>query len=150
MIAKFLRYYTKNYLLDIKNEKSMKKDSKKYEDIREYELKALEDIKRKFFKVNEKQMRSLAKGTFLGVVLGIGSSIFFLSLLHLIDGFLVTANWEIFSVNMVMCVSSLVAIVIIVAFLRYQIRWAKDKLKLSRESIDVIEYAIKRRQYNLK
>jgi uncharacterized membrane protein len=128
----------------------MKKDSKKYEDIVEYELKALEDIKSKFFEANEKQMKLLIKGSVLGTALGIGSSTLFLSLLHLIEGFLVTEHWKTFTINLVMSAISLIVIVLVIAYFHYQIRLARDNVKMSRESIDVIEYAIKRHQYNLE
>jgi len=128
----------------------MKKDSKKYEDIFEYELKALEDIKSKFFEANEKQMKLLIKASVLGTVLGVGSSTLFLSLLHLIEGFLVTEHWKTFTINLVMCAISLVIIVLVTVYLHYQIKLSRDNVKMSRESIDVIEYAIKRHKYNLQ
>ena len=128
----------------------MKKDSKKYEDIFEYELKALEDIKSKFFEANEKQMKLLIKASVLGTVLGVGSSTLFLSLLHLIEGFLVTEHWKTFTINLVMCAISLIIIVLVTVYLHYQIKLSRDNVKMSRESIDVIEYAIKRHKYNLQ
>jgi len=128
----------------------MKKDSKKYEDILEYELKALEDIENKFFEANKKQTKLLIYGSILGIALGISSSTLFLLLLHLIDGFLVTEHLKTFTLNLVICGISLAIIVLVTAYLHYQIKLTSDNVKMSRESIEVIEYAIKRHKYNLE
>lgn len=127
----------------------MKRDSEKYEDIFEYELKALEEIKRNLIEGVEERRGYiyLVKGAASGFILGIGLSIFALSFLPLIEVLSVGKYDETFVGNLVLCMTSLILIIFVFAYLYVQIRRGEKKLELSKESIDIIEYAIKRRQH---
>lgn len=127
----------------------MQRDSKKYEDILEYESKAIEDIKSNF-EGKEKQTRLFVKSIMIGALLGIFGIIFFFSLLNIIVAVSVGIHLETFVDSLVVCSISLTVIVFMTAYIYYQIRRANEKITLFRESMDVIEYAIKRRQHILE
>jgi hypothetical protein len=130
----------------------MKDNSEKYENIEQYELNALKEIKEKILERSEENGRRfyISKGIVIGLVYGIGGALFVLFAYPLVVAFLLgdysAALWG----NLIVCVISLITIVFVSSYLRRDIARDKDKLKISRESVDVIEYAIKRRQYALE
>ena len=130
MIANLLLAGTQNYLSGQGKARFMKGDSEKYEDILEYELKALEEIKRNLLEGAEQRTGyiDLVKGAALGLILGIGFSMFVLSFLHLIDVLSVGKYGETFVVNLALCMISLILIIFVSAYLYVQVRKGKKKL----------------------
>ena len=130
----------------------MKANSEKYENIEQYELNALKEIKEKMFERNEENEihAYISKGVVLGLTYGIGGTLFVLFVYPIVEAVLLGEYSAAFLGNLIVCVISLVAIVFVSLYLRRDIARDKTKPKISRESIDVIEYAIKRRQYALE
>jgi hypothetical protein len=130
----------------------MNEASEKYEDIMQYELDALKEIREKCFEhADGKTPRSgLVRGTALGLTLGIVSSLFALFLYPVLEAFLHGEYGLNFSGNLIICSVSLIIIVLVAIFLRWQLMRAEKDLKLSTKSLEVIEYAIKRRQRTLE
>jgi hypothetical protein len=129
----------------------MKGSPEKYEDIRQYELEALKEVKRKMIDSagQNKKNVDLVKGAVLGLILGIGGTVSVQSLLPIIDALLLGEYNQIPVVNLAVCAVSLIVMIFVSGYFYHQLRNLK-KWQLSRESIDVIEYGIKRRQYSLE
>jgi len=91
----------------------------------------------------------LVKGAVLGSILGVGGTEFVQYLLPIIDALLLGEYNQIPVVNLAVCAVSLIVMIFLSVYFYHQLRNVK-KRQLSRESVDVIEYAIKRRQYSLE
>ena len=129
----------------------MKENSGKYEDIQQYELDALKEIKEKLFDRGENERYAyILKGAALGLTYGIGGTLFVQFLFPLVEAFLLGEYSAAFVGNLIVCAISLLSIVVVSLYLYRQIAPDKNKPKVSRETVEVIEYAIKRRQYDLK
>lgn len=130
----------------------MKQNSEKYEDILLYELEALKEIKTNLFEYAEQHTSyvDIVKGTALGLILGIGGNLFVQFFVPTIEAILLGEYKETFIEYLAISAISLFIIVLVSAYLYWHLLKDKKELKLSGESIDVLEYAIKRRQYNLK
>jgi len=129
----------------------MKESSEKFEDIHQYELEALKEVKRKMIDSagQNKMYVDLVKGAVLGSILGVGGTEFVQYLLPIIDALLLGEYNQIPVVNLAVCAVSLIVMIFLSVYFYHQLRNVK-KRQLSRESVDVIEYAIKRRQYSLE
>jgi hypothetical protein len=152
-VMKHLQAYAhKNYLSSQRETEPMNGTSEKYEDIMQYEIDALKEIRKNWFELAEEHTRhiDLVKGTALGLSLGIVGSLF-VQFLYLVTEALLLGEYKpAFVGNLMVCGISLILIVFIsVIFLR-QLKRNQDKLELSRKSVEVIDYAIKRRQYSLE
>jgi ABC-type nickel/cobalt efflux system permease component RcnA len=130
----------------------MKANSEKHEDIEQYELDALKEIKEKMFERNEENERHayIAKGLVLGLTYGISGTLFVLFVYPLVEAVLLGEYSAALLGNLIVCAISVIAIVFVSLYLRRDIARDKNKQKISKESVDVIEYAIKRRQYALE
>jgi hypothetical protein len=130
----------------------MKGNSEKYEDIEQYELNALKEIKEKMLERNDENGRRafISKGVVFGLVCGICGTLFVLFVYPLVETTLSGEYSAAFTGNLIICAISLVAIVFVSLYLRRDIARDKKKPQISRESGDTIEYAIKRRQYALE
>ena len=130
----------------------MNETSEKYEDILQYEVDALKEIRRNWFEGAEEHRRhiDLVRGTVLGLTLGVVGNLFVQFLYPVTEALLLGEYKPTFAGNLIVCGISLILIVFISANLLRQLTWNEERLKLSRESIEVVEYAIKRRQYSLE
>jgi hypothetical protein len=129
----------------------MKESSGKYEDIDEYELKALKEIKENLDRDEEKTGTvDLVKGVACGLVFGIGGILFALSLYPVVEMLIQGENMTGFIGNLIVCAVCLVLIVLVGIYLLRQFSRVKNKPRLSRESADVLDYAIRRRQHTLE
>jgi len=129
----------------------MKESSGKYEDIDEYELKALKEIKENLDRDEGKTGSvDLVKGVVCGLVFGIGGILFALSLYHVVETLLMGGNMTGVIGNLILCAVCLVLIVLVGIYLLRQLSRLKSKPRLSRESAEVLDYAIKRRQHTLE
>jgi len=129
----------------------MKESSGKYEDIDQYELKALKEIKENLG-LDEGRAGSvdLVKGVACGLVFGIGGILFALSLYPVVEALVGGASVADFAENLVVCTVCLVLIVLAVIYLLRQLSRVKSKPRLSRENAEVLDYAIRRCQYALE
>ena len=129
----------------------MKESSGKYEDIDQYELKALKEIKENLG-LDEGRAGSvdLVEGVACGLVFGIGGILFALSLYPVVEALVGGASVADFAGNLVVCTVCLVLIVLAVIYLLRQLSRVKSKPRLSRENAEVLDYAIRRRQYALE
>jgi len=127
-------------------------NSEKHEDIEQYELDALKEIKEKMLERNDENGRRayISKGVVLGLVYGICGTLFVLFVYPLVEAALLGEYSAAFMINLIVCAISLIAIVFVSLYLRRDIARNKNKPKISKESADTIEYAIKRRQYALE
>ena len=129
----------------------MKESSGKYEDIDQYELKALTEIKENLDGHEGKTGSvDLVKGVAYGLVFGIGGILFALSLYPVVETLMVGGNMTGVLGNLIVCAVCLVLIVLAVIYLLRQLSQVKSKPRLSRESAEVLDYAIRRRQYALE
>ena len=129
----------------------MKESSGKYEDIDQYELKALKEIKENLDRDEIKTGAvDLLKGVACGLVFGIGGILFALSLYPVVETLMRGGNLTGFVGNFIVCVVCLILIVLAGIYLRRQLSRVKSKPRLSRESAEVLDYAIKRRQHALE
>jgi hypothetical protein len=130
----------------------MKESSEKYEDIDQYELEALREIKKNLFERDEENAEhvDLVKGTACGLVFGIGGSLFALSLYPVVEALLRGESTVAFVGNLIVGAVCLILIAFVSLYLHRQFSRDKNKPRLSRESVEVIEYAIKRRQHTLE
>jgi hypothetical protein len=130
----------------------MKENTAKYEDIKQYELEALKEIKEKLFvESNERKRQTfLVKGIASGIIYGVFGILFIEFLYPIIETVLVGDNSLALVGNAIACSISLVLIVLVTFYLRRITTQARNKLSISKKSMDVIEYAIKRRQYALE
>jgi magnesium-transporting ATPase (P-type) len=118
----------------------------------QYELDAMKEIKEKLSKSEDEHSRriDLLRGIALGLVLGILCHLFVQFLYPVTEALLLGELNTAFTGNLTICVISLILVVCVSAYLYWQLRQSEDKLKLSKKSEEVLEYAIKRRQYNLE
>jgi len=129
----------------------MKESSAKYEDIDQYELKALKEIKENLDRDEGKTgYVDLVKGVACGLVFGIGGILFALSLFPLVETLMRGGNMTGFVGNLIVCAVCLVLIVLLGIYLLRQLSRVKSKPRLSRESAEVLDYAIRRRQHTLE
>lgn len=128
----------------------MKESSGKFEDIDQYELKALKEIKENYDRDEGKAgYVDLVKGVACGLVFGVGGSLFALSLYPVVEALLRGESAVAFVGNLIVGAFCLILIVFVSIYLHRQFSRGKNKPRLSRESVEVIEYAIKRRQHTL-
>lgn len=130
----------------------MKETPEKYEDIQQYELEALKEIKKNLFERDEEHTRhiDLMRCTALGLTFGIGGNLFVQFLYPVVEALLLGEYTTAFAGNLILCGISLALIIFVSIYLQLRLTRGKNKLKLSRENAEVIEYAIKRRQYILE
>ena len=129
----------------------MKESSGKYEDIDQYELKALKEIKENLDRDEGKTgYVDLVKGVACGLVFGIGGILFALSLYPAVETLMRGGNMTGFVGNLIVCAVCLVLIVLLGIYLLRQLSRVKSKPRLSRESAEVLDYAIRRRQHTLE
>jgi hypothetical protein len=147
-----LAHAYKTYLLSQKKTKLVNETSEKYEDILQYEIDALKEIRKNCFESAEEHTRHIefVRGTALGLTLGIVGILFVQFLYPVTEALLLREYTPTFVGNLIVCVISLILIVFISTYFRRQLTRDENKLKLSRESVEVIEYAIKRRQHSLE
>jgi magnesium-transporting ATPase (P-type) len=141
----------KNYLLNHKKTEVMNEISK-HEDIMQYELDAIKEMRAKLSKSEEERIRriDLLRGTALGLTLGILGHLFVQFLYPIAEALLLGEYNPTFSGNLTICVISLILVVSVSVYLYRQLTKGENKLELSKKSEDVIEYAIRRRQQNLE
>jgi hypothetical protein len=142
----------KNYLLRQKKTRFMNETREKYEDILQYEIDALKEIRRNWFERAEEHTRhvDLVRGVALGLALGIVGNLFVHFLYPLIEALLLGEYKPAFVGNFIVCTISLILIVFVSMNFRRQLAQEENKLKSSRKSLEVIEYAITRRQHSLQ
>jgi hypothetical protein len=130
----------------------MNEISEKHEDILQYEIDALKEIRKNWFERAEEHTRrlDLLRGTALGLTLGIVSNLFVQFLYPVTEALLLGDYKPTFVSNLIVCAISLILIAFAATNFRRQLRRDENKLKLSRKSLEVIEYAIKRRQHSLE
>jgi hypothetical protein len=126
--------------------------SQKYEDILQYEIDALKEIRKNCFERADEHTRRIdfVRGTALGLTLGIVGNLFVQFLYPVTEALLLGEYKPTFIGNWILCGISLILIVFISASFRRQLTRDENKLKLSMKSVEVIEYAIKRRQHILE
>ena len=129
----------------------MKESSGKYEDIDQHELKALKEIKENWDGDEGKTGSvDLVKGVVCGLVFGIGGILSALSFYPVVETLRVGGNMTGVVGNLIVCAVCLALIVLAVIYLLRQLSQVKSKPRLSRESAEVLDYAIRRRQYALE
>jgi magnesium-transporting ATPase (P-type) len=130
----------------------MNETSEKHEDILQYELDAMKEIREKLSKSEEERIRriDLLRGTALGLTLGILGHLFVQFLYPITEALLLGEYNTTFAGNLAICVISLILVVCVSAYLFRQLTKAKNNVELSKKSEDVLEYAIKRRQHDLE
>lgn len=123
----------------------------KHEDILQYELDAMKEIREKLSKSEEERTRriDLLRGTALGLTLGILGHLFVQFLYPVTEALLLGEYKPPFAGNLTICLISLILVVCVSAYLYRQLMKG-EKLELSKKSEDVLEYAIKRRQHSLE
>ena len=126
--------------------------SEKYEDILKYEIDALKEIRKNWFECAEEHTRriDLVRGAAFGLTLGIVGNLFVQFLYPVTEAVLLGEYKPTFVGNLILCGISLILVVFISIIFFRQLTRDENKLKLSRESVEVIEYAIKRRQHSLE
>jgi len=124
----------------------------KIEDILQYELEALKEITEKWSESEEERIRrmDLLRGTALGLTLGLLGHLFVQFLYPITEALLLGEYKPTFAGNLIICVISLILVVCVSTYLYRQLTQGENKLKLSKKSEDVLEYAIKRRQHSLE
>ena len=124
----------------------------KHEDILQYELEALKEITEKWSESEEERIRrmDLLRGTALGLTLGLLGHLFVQFLYPITEALLLGEYQPTFAGNLIICVISLILVVCVSTYLYRQLTQGENKLKLSKKSEDVLEYAIKRRQHSLE
>jgi uncharacterized membrane protein len=130
----------------------MKETSEKYEDILRYEIDALKEIRKNWFERAEEHARhiDLVRGAAFGLTLGIVGNLFVQFLYPVTEAVLLGEYKPTFVSNLIVCAISLILIAFVYTIFRRQLTRNENKLKLSGESVEVIEYAIKRRQLSLE
>lgn len=124
----------------------------KHEDILQYELDALKEIREKLSKSEEERIRriDLLRGTALGLTLGILGHLFVQFLYPITEALLLGEYTPPFAGNLIIGAISLILVVCVSAYLYQQLTRRENKLQLSKKSQDVLEYAIRRRQHSLE
>jgi hypothetical protein len=130
----------------------MNETSEKYEDILQYEIDALKEIRKNWFERAEEHAKhiDLVRGAAFGLALGIVGNLFVQFLYPVIEAVLLGEYKPTFVGNLIVCAISLILIAFVYTNFRRQLTRDENKLKLSRESAEVIEYAITRRQHALE
>ena len=125
--------------------------SEKPEDILQYETDALKEMRNRWVELAEERARhtDLVRGTALGLSLGILGTLFVQFLYPVTEALLLGEYKPAFVGNLIVCGTSLILIAFISVILLRQLKRDQDKLELSRKSVEVIDYAIKRREYSL-
>jgi hypothetical protein len=126
--------------------------SEKYEDILQYEKDALKEIIKDCFERTQEHTRQIdfVRGTALGLTLGIVGNLFVQFLYPATEALLLGEFKPTFMGNLILCVISLILIIFISADFCRQLVRDENKLKSSMKNVEVIEYAIKRRQHILE
>ncbi len=152
-----MRNFLKGYVQKLFNQfgkdlKGMKESTTKYEDIERYELEALKEIKEKLFEQNNERERHtfLVRGIASGIIYGVFGILFVQFLFPVAEEVLLGDNSFASVGNLIVCSISLVLIALVTLYLRRTTTQAKNKLSISKKSMDVIEYEIKRIQYALE
>ena len=124
----------------------------KHEDITQYELDAMKEIRAKLSESNGERVRhiDLLRGTALGLTLGILCHLFVQFLYPITEALLIGEYEPTFTGNLTICIISLILVVGVSTYLYRQLTKSENKLELSKKSEDVLEYAIKRRQNSLE
>jgi hypothetical protein len=124
----------------------------KHEDILQYELDAIKEIRAKLSKSEEERIRrtDILRGTALGLTLGILGHLFIQFLYPITEAFLLGEYEQTFAGNLTICIISLILAVCVSVYLYRQLTKGENKLELSKRSEDVLDYAIKRRQHSLE
>jgi magnesium-transporting ATPase (P-type) len=124
----------------------------KHEDILQYELDALKEIREKLSKSEEERIRriDLLRGTALGLTLGILGHLFVQFLYPITEALLLGEYTPPFAGNLIIGAISLILVVCVSTYLYQQLARRENKLQLSKKSQDVLEYAIRRRQHSLE
>jgi magnesium-transporting ATPase (P-type) len=124
----------------------------KHEDILQYELDALKEIREKLSKSEEERIRriDLLRGTALGLTLGILGHLFVQFLYPITEALLLGEYTPPFADNLIIGAISLILVVCVSTYLYQQLARRENKLQLSKKSQDVLEYAIRRRQHSLE
>lgn len=113
----------------------MKATSEKKEDIEQYELEALKEIKKTFSEEQQSsKSNNFVKGILWGLTFGVGFALFI--------QFLYLGNWLI-------CALSIIVIALASIFIYKNLSQQKTQPKISRKNMDIIDYAIKRREHEL-
>jgi magnesium-transporting ATPase (P-type) len=131
---------------------SVMSDISKQENIVQYELDALKEVKAKLSENKKEHNRriDLLHGTALGLTLGILGHLFVQFLFPVVEAFLLGEYGTAFTGNLAICMISLVAVISMSMYLFRQLTKSEAKLELSKRSEEVLNYAIKRRQNNLE
>jgi hypothetical protein len=124
----------------------------KHEDIQEYELDAMKEIREKLSRSEEERTRriDLLRGTALGLTLGIMGHLFVQFLYPVTEALLLGEYKPPFAGNLTISIFSLILVVCVSVYLYRQLTKDENKRALSKQSEDVLEYAIKRRQHSLE
>ncbi len=130
----------------------MNENSEKYEDILQYEIDALKEIRKNWFEQLGQHTRhnDLMKGAAFGLTFGIVGNLFVQFLYPVIEAVLFVKYESNFIGNTVICTISLILIMFVYMNFNPQLKQDENKLKLSRNSAEIIEYAITRRQHALE
>jgi hypothetical protein len=125
--------------------------SEKHEDIVQYETDALKEMRKSWLELAEEHTKhvDLVRGIALGLGLGILGSLFVQFLYPVTEALLLGEYRPAFVGNLMVCGISLILIVFISVILLRQLKRDQDKPELSRKSLEVIDYAIKRGEYSL-
>ncbi len=127
-------------------------DISKHENIVQYELDALIEVKAKLSENKKEHNRrvNFLRGTALGLTLGIIGHLFVQFLFPVIEAFLLGEYGAAFTGNLTICIISLIGVIGMSMYLYQQLTKSESKQELSKRSEDVLDYAIKRRQNNLE
>lgn len=130
----------------------MDETSEKHEDILKYEADALRELRRDWseYEGEHRRRTDLVKGTAFGLILGTMGNLFVQFLSPVIEAFLLGEYKPIFAGNFVVCAVSLVSIVSVSAYFCWQQTRDNKRLESLRRNLEIVEYAIKRRQYSLE
>jgi hypothetical protein len=124
--------------------------SEKREDIQQYELDALIEIRKNWSELEGGTAHTeFVKGTTLGLGLGIVGSLFVLFLCPVGKAVMFGEYGPAYVDNLIVCGISLALVIFISIMLLRQLRQDRHKLESSRKILEVIDYAIRRRQYSL-
>ncbi len=142
---------SRSYLLSLKKTKGMSEISK-HEDIEQYELDALKEIRAALSERKGERLRriDLLRGTALGLTLGILGHLFVQFLYPVTEAFMLGKYEATFAGNLTICIISLILVVGFALYLYRQLTKSENKPELSKKSEDVLEFAIKRRQNSLE
>jgi hypothetical protein len=121
------------------------------EDITQYEVDALKEMRKNWSELREEHERhiDLVRGTLLGLVLGVAGVLFVLYLYPLAGALSEGGSAPDFAGNMVICGASLALIVFAAVILRQQMTRNQGIPGLPEKTVDMIDYAIRRREYSL-